>query len=626
MRGPVGIAVLAVPLLLSGLLPAGAQVTLPLSQFEALRERANPKPDAAPAPPAPFAFESAEIEISAGRDSARIVQILALTVYAEGWQEVPLGEAGSFISARFGGAPGTEGRVEVDDGGWALQVRGRGRHAVTLESVVPLKRDDTATRPTWQLALRLPPAAVVSGRVTTLPGLTRVAARPGAATVAATDLGQVEEVELQGAGLVRREGEAWSFVAAPSGAPATFVLRGRRTLPERAQLPLRFEATSATAVSLSRTQLRVVGWLGVRVAQGRLPEVRLAVPPGLEVVSVAGPIAGWSVTDGQLVIAPQAPVEDALAVEVTLAGRPAAAGKGLASPLLVPAGSRRTVLLVKAAVQGDGLLTLADPAAVRAALPGEEAALPEPLRRAPGTLFAVLDAARPPLWEAEWAEGAEVLAAQVDRLWVDVAAGESGRASYQLWAEVRNRGAQQLTVRLPAGFELVAGSRDGEPIVPGAVGPPGTAGTAALPTVAVPLASAERAQVIHLQGLLPLAVPRDGQLTVPLPALSAPAARVEVRLVLPGERRYTLADATRARPVGPPPGSDEREARLLQVLSSNNIAQQVLSVPGAAATAAALFPRPPGFAAVEAAWSALSADPAPLALRIERDKEVPEWF
>ncbi len=632
MRGPVGIVVLAVLLLLSGLLPAGAQVTLPLSQFEALRERANPQPDAAPPPPAPFAFESAEVEIAAGRDSARIVQTLALTVYAEGWQEVPLGEAGSFIAARFGAL---EGRVEVDDAGWALQVRGRGRHTVTLESVVPLKRDDTATRPTWQLALRLPPAAVVSGRVTALPGLTQVAARPGAAA-AAGDVGQIEEVELQGAGLVRREGEAWSFVAAPAAAPATFVLRGRRTLPERAQLPLRFEATSATVASLSRTQLRVQGWLGVRVAQGRLPEVRFAVPAGLEVVSVTGPIAGWSVAEGQLVITPPAPVEDALAVEVTLAGRPVETGKGLASPLLVPAGSRRTVLLTKAAVQGDGLLTLADPAAVRAALPAEEAALPETLRRAPGTLFAVLDAARPPRWEAEWAEGAEVLAAQVDRLWVDVAAGESGRASYQLWAEIRNRGAQQLTVRLPAGFELVAASRDGEPIAPGAVvgspsaggagGASGAGAVPALPTVAVPLASAERAQVVHLQGLLPLAVPHDGQLTVPLPALSAPAARVEVRLVLPGERRYTLADASRARPVGPPPGSAARAARLLEVLSSNNIAQQMLTAPGAAAGAAALFPRPPGFAAVEAAWSALSADPAPLALRIERDKEVPEWF
>jgi hypothetical protein len=622
MRGPVGIAVLAVPLLLSGIVPAGAQVTLPLPQFEALRERANPQPDEAAPPPAPFAFESAAVEITAGRDSARIVQTLGLTLYAEGWQEIPLGEAGSFVGARFGTL---EGRVEVDDGGWSLQVRGRGRHTVTLESVVPLKRDDSVTRPTWQLALHLPPAAVVTGRVAALPGLTQVASVAGRTGASENDEAEgvegVEDIELVGAGLVRREGAAWSFVAspgvAPGAAPATFVLRGRRTLPERAQLPLRFEATSATAVSLSRTQLRVQGWLGLRVAQGQLPEVRLPLPAGLEVVAVAGPVAGWSVADGQLVITPLAPVENALAVEITLAGRP---GSGLISPLLVPTGSRRTVLLTKAAVQGDGLLTLVDPAAVRAALPTEESTIPTALRSAPGTLFAVVDAARPPTWEAEWAEGAEVLAAQVDRLWVDVAIGESGRAAYQLWVEIRNRGAQQLAVRLPAGFELVAASRDGEPIAPGA------AGAGAAPAVAVPLASAERAQVIHLQGLLPLTVPPSGELTVPLPALSAPAARIEVRLVLPGERRYTLTDASRARAVGPPPGTVEREARRNEVFANNFIAQQVLAPPRSSSTAPGLFFRPPGFVAVEASWSALSADPAPLAIRIERDKEVPAWF
>ena len=77
------------------------------------------------------------------------------------------------------------------------------------------------------------------------------------------------------------------------------------------------------------------------------------------------------------------------------------------------------------------------------------------------------DAARPPLWEAAWAERTEVLAAQVDRLLVDVAMGEAGKASYQLWAEVRNRGAQQLTLTLPAGFELAVGHRDGVTVVPG---------------------------------------------------------------------------------------------------------------------------------------------------------------
>ena len=81
-----------------------------------------------------------------------------------------------------------------------------------------------------------------------------------------------------------------------------------------------------------------------------------------------------------------------------------------------------------------------------------------------------------------------MLAAQVDRLVVDAAVGEAGKASYQLWAQVRNRGAQQLTLTLPAGFELAAGSRDGTPVVPGADGS----------ALAVPLLTQEAPQVVHL--------------------------------------------------------------------------------------------------------------------------------
>src|SRR5688500_2390429 len=84
------------------------QVTLPLSQFEQLRSRAHPKPDDPAPPPARFAVESADLEIAAGATSARIVQKLVLTLYTDTWERVPLGEAGSFTSARFGNL---EGRV-----------------------------------------------------------------------------------------------------------------------------------------------------------------------------------------------------------------------------------------------------------------------------------------------------------------------------------------------------------------------------------------------------------------------------------------------------------------------------------------------------------------------------------
>lgn len=567
------------------------EVTLPLAQYEQLRARANPKPDD-PAPlPARFALESADLEIAVGASSARIVQKLVLNVFSDTWERVPLGEAGSFTSARFGAL---EGRVEVKEKeGWALQVHGRGRHEVTLESVVPVRRDETSTRPASSFSLRLPPAAVLRGTLQTPAG--------------------VDEVTLTGKGLMRgKAGGPWTFVSAfDKDAGVTFTLFGQRTLPERAQLPLRFDATSATAATLSRTQLRVRGWIEARVAQGQLSELRIPMPADLELVSVNGPIAGWNVNEGTLVITPLEPVEGTLAVELELTGEPRAA---FASPMLALAGSRRTVQLVKAALQGDGLLTLTDPGAVRGPEESETARLPPAIQGAGGQLLAVSDPARPPRWEAEWAEGTEVLAAQVDRLLLDVAVGESGRAVYRLWAEVRNRGAQQLVLHLPPGFELTTARLDGLEVV---------AGSAPGGGLAVPLLTREAAQAVHLDGVVPLTLGQGkGELTLALPALSAPAARIEVRVVVPGGRTWRLEDPSRAASIqGPPQGAPRAASNV------NSLAAQMQSnVAGLGGPLPGTFLVPPGYQEITAAWSALSANPGPLVLRFESAKEANPWM
>jgi hypothetical protein len=571
---------------------AAQEVTLPLPQFEELRSRANPKPEEPPPLPARFALESADLEITAGASSARIVQKLILSVFSDTWERVPLGVAGSFTSAQFGKL---EGRVDVDEKeGWALQVRGRGRHEVTLESVVPVKRDETSTRPASSFSLLLPPAAVLRGKLTAPPG--------------------VDEVTLGGNGLITGgAGKPWTFVAIfDKDEAVTFTLFGQRTLPERATLPLRFDATSATAVILSRTQLRVRAWVEARVAQGRLAELRIPVPKDFQVVSVNGAIAGWDLVDGTLVITPPEPVEGTLAVELELSGEPRAA---FASPVLTPEGSRRTLHLLKAALQGDGTLTLVDAGAVRTPEDNEASRLPPSLQSAGGQLRVALDPSRPPRWEAAWAEATEVLAVQVDRLLLEVAVGESGRAVYRLWAEVRNRGAQQLVFTMPPGFELTTARRDGEEVTVGSA--PGG--------LAVPLLTREAAQAVHLDGVLPLSLPaaRKGDLSLQLPALSAPAARVEVRLVLPGGRRYTLADASRNAAVqGPPQGAPVAN-------TSNALAAQMKSGPAggkAAGTPPGMFLLPNGFQEVTAAWSALSANPAPLVVHVEATKEETPWM
>ena len=393
----VGLALLA--------LAAGAQqVTLPLEKFEQLRARANPETDNPVRPPAPWALELAEYEVKVGPESARVVQTLRFTLYDDQWQTVPLGEAGSFIAADF---KGSEGRVEVSDTGLEMHVRGRGRREVRLESAVPVARDDKATRPTWSFALRFPAAAVVRGRIEAPPA--------------------VEELDPEGSGLVfpASPGGGWAFVALPA-TEVRWTLSGRATVPQRAQLPLRFEATSATATTLSRTRLQVLGWIEVRIAQGRLETLRVPVPAGLEVADVRGPSAGWKVEAGTLIVTPLAPVEDTLAVEIMLTGDPQ---DRFATPLLIPQGSARTALLAKTALKGDGILSLADPGAARGPEEREAARLPDSLKAIDGRLFAVADPARPPRWEAAWAERTEVLAAQVDRLLVDVAMGDAGKAS-----------------------------------------------------------------------------------------------------------------------------------------------------------------------------------------------------
>jgi hypothetical protein len=621
--------------------PAVQQVTLPLPQYEALRARANPAPEAPPPPPAPFALEGDEVEVRAGATAARVVQVLTITLYSPDWQTITLGEAGSFLSAELGDL---EGRVAASGNGLGdLYVRGQGRHRVRLESVVAVARDETATRPTWGFSLRLPPAAVVHGSIAEAPetgaaieeielaGGTlqpeedgpargRIRGTDGAGEAGAAAPGG-DAGGTDGAGAAARAGGAgradgkpggrgWTF-AAPPGGLVQVTLMGKATLPARARLPLRYTVSAATAAVLSRTQARVHGWVEARVAQGQLAELEVALPAGFEVMSASGPLAAWRVAAGKLVLTPLAPVEDALAVEVELKGL---LPETFPMPLLLPEGGARTTLLAKVGLSGDGVPRLVEAGSSRPAEEGDEAGLSPKVREVAGQLYRVLDARRPPRWQVEWAERTAVLAAEVDGLWVEVVAGDAGRASYQLWAAVRNHGAPQLTITLPAGFELEEASREGQLVVPGA--------PAAGASFVVPLLTRDAVQVIYLSGLLPLALPREGgDLLVPLPALSAPAARVEAQVLLPAGRSYALADPSRAGSGGPPPLAGAAPT------PASAIGRELRGQRGrAAGVAGRPVPRPAGFTELLASWSALSANPAPLAIHVKSAKEDNPWF
>jgi hypothetical protein len=566
----------------------GQEVTLPLDRYEKLHARAHPAPTPTPAPVVGFSLDEAWLEIHVGDESARVVQELRMVLLSDDWQEIPLAAAGTFIAADLGGL---EGRVTTGTG-WTLTMRGRGRHQVRLESLLPLASNEEATRPTWSLALEVPHAAVARG------------------VIKVSDA--VENAEIVSGAIWRNRGQAsgWRFVADP-GTTLRARLLGKAVRPERSTLPLRFSVVTGNLLEISRTRVRLTSHLGLTVIQGSLEQLEVPLPPGFEVITLGGDeVAGWNVEDRKLLITPLTAVEGSLELRVDLSSE---AGDHLNSLLLVPEQAWQVLAATAVKVEGDGLLELVERGSGRLPDNRERARLPQQITGASSYAMVVPDLAQPPRWQVTWPDSTEVLAAQVDRVVVDVMAGEAGSAAYQVWLKVRSTGATSLTVSVPPGFELVTAGRDRTPLLPGVAGD----------DLALPLIASASSQVVHLAGLIPMQIPADGTLSVPVPALSAPVSRVEVRVLLPGGRSYTVSNRAQQGSVSSPP----------QATSEANVSgkrAQLVAQTGVATSRGGYQPRmfsaPAGAIKVEASWSALSSQPDPVTISVKPRSERKEWF
>ncbi len=577
------------PVLLLALaqLAMAQEVTLPLDRFEDLRARANPSPTPTPPPAAPWALESATVKADVGATSAQVVTTLVLSLFASDWQDVTLAPVGRLLAVDLGGL---QGRVAAGDA-WVLHVKGAGRHTLRLESVIDVEEDQHAARPERDALIRLPAGVVCTGLVKVDPS--------------------VEEVVFEGATAAGRgAGGEWNFVGQPSRELKARLL-GKAIAPERQKLPLRFLTQTSSLATVGRTRTRLRVWLATTIRQGELDTLKVRVPEGFRVVSVGGdPLGGWDVKAGVLAITPATPSETSFAVEL---GLTADAMTELPSPLVLPLDAARATLVSAVQVEGDGLLELAAAGSGRVPEERERRQLPAGFRSEARFPMVVTDPARPPRWSISWPEKGEVLAAQVDRLVVDALLGESGEAAYQCWAEVRNAGATSLTLTMPAGFELVEANRDGVRV---------SAGAAGLGGLVVPLSASSAAQVVHVSGVLRLAVPdKDETFSVPVPALSAPVGRVEFRLGLPPGRSYRAKAVESADSVEPP------IPRASGPASGNVLAQQVQSVAAAEPSrGVTTFATPPGFVLLLGRWSALSAKPGVIQVQTEIVSSKWGWF
>jgi hypothetical protein len=564
------------------------EVTLPLDRYEKLHARAHPAPTPTPAPVVGFSLDEAWLEIQVGDESARVVQELRMVLLGDSWQKIPLAAAGTFIAADLGGL---EGRVTTGDD-WTLTVRGRGRHQVRLESLLPLAVNEEATRPTWSLALEVPQAAVAGG------------------VIKVSDA--VEDAEIVSGAIWRSRGQAsgWRFVADP-GTTLRARLLGKAVRPERSTLPLRYSAVTGNLLEISRTRVKLTSHLVLAVIQGSLEQLEVPLPTGFDVVTLGGDeVAGWNVENRKLLVTPLTAVEGSLNLVVELS---AEAEDRLASLLLVPEQAWQVLAATAVNVEGDGLLELIERGSGRLPDDRERARLPQQITSASSYAMVIPDLAQPPRWQVTWPDSTEVLAAQVDRVLVDVMAGEAGSAAYQVWLKVRSTGATSITVSVPPGFELVAAGRDRTPLLPGVAGD----------GLALPLIASSSPQVVHLAGLIPIQIPEDGALFVPIPALSAPVSRVEARALLPGGRSYSVSNRSQQGSFSSPPEvatEAEVSAKSAQLVAQTSVGRRQ------GGYQPRLFAAPAGTITVEASWSALSSQPDPVAITVKPRSERKEWF
>ncbi len=149
-------------LIMSGLISAAiaqeqgkqGQVTVPLDQFLQLMNKNN-KPVSQPVPPPPvtLVFGTADLSVTAGKDSLKVQCNTMFSSFHGGWNEISLiGTQAALNEVKVDGA---DMPVYTKDGKYTIIHKGAGRHSLTFTYLVSAKRSGNTTVST----LLLPPSS-----------------------------------------------------------------------------------------------------------------------------------------------------------------------------------------------------------------------------------------------------------------------------------------------------------------------------------------------------------------------------------------------------------------------------------------------------------------------------------
>jgi hypothetical protein len=508
-------------------------VVLPVADYRALREKADPVPPELEPPPTDASLSRLDYELHVEGDAALGEVRAAIDVLKEGFVRVPVLSGLLVREARLGDRAVAlfDGGAAQKGGGAGLVLSRQGRHSLTLDVVVPVASSAGAE------SLSLPAAnASVSHVALSLP-------RNGLDVVVSGGL----LVETQEAG------DRTRIVAHASPGQALSISWRRRAEDRRSELPVRIRGNVAAFVGLAEDAAQVSAQVRIDVVQGLLRAAEVALPEGFVVNQVSGAlVADWEAKPGRLAITLVEPVDRGVAFVVTGESRAPREGQ-ITIPLLRLSGAERETGGAAVEVLGAGEITqhqargldASDASDLGEAVAGRDSPSLVAFRYRP------LDGTAPRslgVWVARYASQ-EILVANAEEARYRALLTEEGKLLVEARWAVRNRERRFVGVRLPEGAILWSAAVDGRPARPGL----SPEGALLLPVARSSAADAFAVEVVYLDERTPWGAKDRARLT--MPALDLPVSKTGFVLQYPPRYRVEAQPGSLRLAAYEPPSS-----------------------------------------------------------------------
>jgi hypothetical protein len=419
-------------------------VVISVDEYRALRLRAFPPERPPDPPPVDATLTRVEYDLRANADAIAGEARVMVDVLKDGWVRVDVPTGLLVRGARVDGRP----VALIDKPAPHVLLSKPGRLVLSLDVVVPLRTSGDA-------------------EVLTLP------ASPGAVSRLALVIPRDGlEVAVAGGVLVERAAQPngqW-IAYGRGGQPMTLTWK-RRTETARATQPLKWRGSVTQMVGLGEETSPVTATVGMDVSQGAATSIDVAIPDGLVVNQVSGPlVADWDFRPGALRITFLEPV--AAQTSLTIAGEARMPRDGaLTIPLVRLTAAERETGGVALEVLGAGEIRGRQ---VRGLDPADPSDLGEPLRgRDSPSLMAFRyrpqdgGAARSLVVDVARYTPQAVLIANIEEARYEALLGEEGKILVRARYAVRNNQRAFLAVTLPRDATLWSASVAGRTIRPG---------------------------------------------------------------------------------------------------------------------------------------------------------------